>query len=174
MFPRALLEIAEDVEILDLSFGSMIELPDDFDRMHNLTTVFLSHNKFKEVPRVLARCPNLTMIGMKSCQITELHPDALPPRLRALILTDNQLTSLPPSIGDLAELQKLTLTANRLSDLPRELLQCRRLELIRISANNFSILPEWLAQLPDLAWYSDSGNPGSKQYQPQEETSTTA
>lgn len=162
-FPRALFDIADDVEILDMSFGNLSELPSDFDRMHRLKTIFLSYNDFKEVPEVLSKCLNLTMLGLKSCKISHVSSTSLPPNLRALILTDNQITSLPSSIGNIKDLQKLTLTGNRLSQLPREILSCQNLELIRIAANNFSTLPEWLLQLPRLAWYCDAGNPGSMQ-----------
>lgn len=161
-FPRELFAIADDIEILDMSFGHMTTLPDDFNRLSNLKIVFFSYNDFQEVPEALGACSNLIMIGFKSCKITRLSDKSLPLSLRALILTDNLLTSLPSSIGKLKHLQKLTVTGNRLTDVPRDILACTNLEFIRIAANQFSVLPEWLLDLPRLAWYSDAGNPGSK------------
>lgn len=162
VFPEEILTIADDIEILDMSFGNMTELPESFARMRNLKIIFLSHNDFEEVPEILGQCAQLIMIGAKSCKISRLNPLALPIGLQALILTDNHLETVPASIGNLIHLKKITLTGNLLHDLPREILNCENLELIRIAANRFSILPNWLMEFPRLAWYSDAGNPGSE------------
>jgi len=85
--------------------------------------------------------------------------DALPPRLRWLILTDNAIEALPDTLGDCARLQKLMLAGNRLRDLPHGLARCERLELLRISANRFERLPPVPTTLPRLAWLAIGGNP---------------
>lgn len=162
IFPEEVLSIADDVEVLDMSFGSMTELPDSFAGMYNLKVVFFSYNDFEEVPEILGKCTKLVMIGAKSCKISKISPRALPVGLQALVLTDNCLEALPASIGNLTNLKKITLTGNQLHSLPREILACQNLELIRIAANRFSILPDWLMELPQLAWYTDAGNPGSQ------------
>jgi serine/threonine protein kinase len=90
-----------------------------------------------------------------------LSAAALPPQLRWLILTDNQLSELPRELGQCANLQKLMLAGNRLQRLPEELAACQRLELLRIAANRFEALPDWLLTLPRLAWLAYSGNPFS-------------
>jgi hypothetical protein len=99
------------------------------------------------------------MIGFKANQITTLDPAAFPPNLRWLILTDNQITSLPDSLGACTQLQKLMLSGNRLSHLPDSLAACTRLELLRIAANHFTTLPDWLLSLPRLTWLAFAGNP---------------
>lgn len=163
VFPEEILALAADIEILDLSYGALDKLPASFARLRQLKIVFLSHNNFTALPEILGSCPELIMIGAKSCRISSINPLALPVSLQALILTDNNLETLPASIASLKNLKKLTLTGNQLQDLPRELLACQQLELIRIAANQFSVLPDWLMQLPRLAWYSDAGNPGSSE-----------
>lgn len=160
-FPLQILDLADDIEVLDMSHGHLTALPEEFARLQNLRVLFLSNNDFTEIPEVLSRCPRLEMVGMKSCRISRFDPESLPSGLRTLILTDNEINDIPASVGRLAHLQKLTLTGNRLTELPKELLQCDKLELIRLAANDFSSLPDWLLQLPRLAWYGDAGNPGS-------------
>jgi hypothetical protein len=158
-FPREILDLADTLEILDLSGNRLSALPDDFCRLRKLRIVFFSLNRFEEFPQVLGKCPNLEMIGFKSCRIRKIDGDALPPRLRWLILTDNQLEDLPASIGDRPRLQKLMLAGNRLRSLPKELSNCRNLELLRISANQLDAFPTWLLDMPRLSWLAWSGNP---------------
>jgi len=108
---------------------------------------------------VLAQCPKLSMISFKSNHLTTLSETALPPQTRWLILTNNQLTTLPASLGKLTKLQKLMLAGNNLQALPEELSACLNLELIRIAANQLTALPHWLVSLPRLAWVAYAGNP---------------
>jgi hypothetical protein len=99
------------------------------------------------------------MVGFRSNQISTIQGAALPPKLRWLILTGNQITSLPPEIGRCPELQKVALSGNLLSTLPVEMAKCTKLELLRIAANRFEVLPEWLMSMPRLSWLGYSGNP---------------
>ena len=68
-FPRELFELAEHIEVLDMSFNQLSTLPDDFGRFKNLKILFLSNNQFDHVPPVISQCPKLEMIGFKSNQI---------------------------------------------------------------------------------------------------------
>jgi hypothetical protein len=163
-FPDEIFQLADSLEILNLSGNALISLPDDLQRLYKLRVIFCSDNQFTEVPEVLGRCPELTMIGFKANQIRTLPAAALPSKLRWLILTDNQLESVPKEIGRCAELQKLMLAGNRLQSLPSELAACGKLELLRISANRFETLPDWLLKMPRLAWLAYAGNPYSDAY----------
>jgi hypothetical protein len=160
-FPHEIFDLADSLEILNLSANALCDLPHDLPRLHKLRVIFCSDNRFTRVPPVLGQCRNLEMIGFKANQIEELPAAALPQKLRWLILTDNRLRELPAQLGNCAQLQKLMLTGNRLSHLPHELARCTRLELLRIAANDFAQLPEWLFTLPRLAWLAYSGNPCS-------------
>jgi hypothetical protein len=158
-FPREIFELADSLEILDLSGNQLTRLPDDLPRLHKLRVIFCSNNRFTELPEVLGQCVQLSMVGFKTNRIQCVSPNALPPRLRWLILTDNALTALPPEIGHCTQMQKLMLAGNQLTALPAELAHCTRLELLRISANQLSELPQWLLQLPRLTWLAFAGNP---------------
>jgi hypothetical protein len=158
-FPVEILDLADSLEILDLSNNRLNSLPDDFGRLTNLKAAFFFNNQFEEIPEVLAQCPQLSVIGFKSNQIRWVSASALSPTIRWLILTDNQIEQLPPEIGTLGKLQKLMLAGNRLRSLPDEMAACQNLELIRLSANQLSSLPDWLLTLPRLAWLAYAGNP---------------
>jgi hypothetical protein len=156
-FPPEIFDLADSLEVLNLSGNRLAELPDELPRLKKLRVIFCSDNDFKHLPPVLAECAGLSMIGFKSNRIEEVG--ALPPSLRWLILTDNRLGSLPPTIGNCAPLQKLMLSGNRLTSLPDEMAACVKLELVRLAANRFASLPDWLLALPQLAWLALAGNP---------------
>jgi hypothetical protein len=158
-FPREIFDLADSLEILDLSGNQLSTLPEDLPRLHKLRIIFCSDNLFTELPEVLGQCSQLSMIGFKANRIAHVSPKALPPLLRWLILTDNMLTELPAEIGQCVHMQKLMLAGNQLHRLPSELTNCTRLELLRISANQLTALPECLLHMPRLTWLAFAGNP---------------
>lgn len=158
-FPRELLELAEHIEVLDMSGNQLSSLPDDFSCFKNLRILFLSNNRFDHLPPVIGQCSKLEMIGFKSNQIKTVAQNALPIHTRWLILTDNKIEKLPESMGDLYRLQKLALAGNELTQLPESMVNCTSLELARFSANKLTALPEFLFELPKLSWLAISGNP---------------
>ena len=158
-FPEEILDLADSLEILDLSNNALTTLPDSFAQLHNLRIAFFNNNAFETLPEVLGHCPRLSMIGFKANQIATVPGASLPPTTRWLILTDNQITTLPDAIGALPALQKLMLAGNQLRTLPDSLAACQQLELIRIAANQLDALPPWLLTLPRLSWLAYAGNP---------------
>lgn len=158
-FPREIFDLADTLEILNLTGNRLRTLPDDLPRLHRLRILFCSENNFTELPEVLGACPELRMIGFKANQIENVPGAALPSRLRWLILTDNRIRRLPSELGRCGALQKLMLSGNQLTALPAEMASCVNLELLRIAANDLPSLPSWLLALPRLAWLAFSGNP---------------
>ena len=161
-FPREIFDLADTLEILDLSGNALSALPDDLPRLSKLRVIFASDNPFTELPEVLGQCSQLSMVGFKANRIRKVSGKSLPPLLRWLILTDNEIEALPPEIGACTQLQKLMLAGNRLRTLPEELAACSRLELLRLAANQLSALPAWLPRLPRLSWLAFAGNPSSE------------
>jgi hypothetical protein len=161
-FPTEIFDLAETLEILDLSNNQLSQLPDNFGEFKKLKIAFFSDNDFTEFPKVLSKCTKLTMIGFKSNKINHIPEMAFPEDLQWLILTNNNIEQIPKSIGNCLKLQKVAFAGNKIKELPLEMANCKNLELLRISANNIVEFPEWLLTLPNLAWLAFSGNPCSK------------
>ncbi|HEV7835202.1 MAG TPA: leucine-rich repeat-containing protein kinase family protein [Caballeronia sp.] len=171
-FPREIFDLSDTLEILDLSGNALSSLPDDLPRLTNLHTIFCSNNQFTELPEVLGQCAQLSMAGFKANRIRKISGASLPPKLRWLILTDNEVEALPPEIGNCTQLQKLMLAGNRLRELPVALAACSRLELIRLAANRLAELPVWVASLPRLSWLAYAGNPFNERMEASAMTNT--
>lgn len=157
--PPEIFDLAETLEILDLSGNALSSLPDNLPRLRKLRIIFCSDNQFTELPEILGQCPRLSMVGFRANRIRKVPARSLPAQLRWLVLTDNQIEELPAAIGNCTQLQKLMLAGNRLQTLPAELAACTRLELLRIAANRLRELPAWLLALPRLSWLAYAGNP---------------
>lgn len=162
-FPEEIFQLADSLEILDLSGNQLSTLPLRLPDLKNLKILFLSENNFTVFPEVLAQCPHLEMIGFKSNRISSIGENAIPLKTRWLILTNNQIENLPRSIGKCSRLQKVMLAGNRLKNLPEEMAACKNIELLRIAANQLTSLPQWLFTLPRLTWLAFSGNKFNKQ-----------
>ncbi|MDU8418178.1 hypothetical protein ALP63_01046 [Pseudomonas syringae pv. aceris] len=158
-FPVEIFDLADTLEVLNLSGNRLNSLPDDLCRLTRLRVLFASDNAFTHLPESIGQCQQLQIVGLKANRIEQVSAAALPPRLRWLILTDNRIESLPDELGRRPDLQKLMLAGNRLRTLPATLAQCHKLELIRIAANRLTELPDWLLSLPALAWLAFADNP---------------
>lgn len=161
-FPMEILELAETLEVLDLSGNALSGLPPELEQLTKLKIIFASNNQFTHLPEVLGKLPNLEVVGFKTNKIKEVSEASLPSQLRWLILTDNEIEVLPNSLGERPRLRKLALAGNRIKQLPNSMENLVNLELIRLSANQLEHFPDVLMKLPKLAWFAFAGNPFCK------------
>lgn len=169
-FPEEIFDLADSLEVLNLTGNALTRLPDDLGRLHKLKILFCSENRLSELPVGIGKCLQLEVVGVKSNRIEHVPAAALPPRLRSLVLTDNRVQRLPDALGECADLQKLMLSGNRLRELPASLARCHKLELLRVAANRLEHLPDWLLDMPNLAWLAYAGNPLPEGFRPPEVT----
>jgi Leucine-rich repeat (LRR) protein len=72
------------------------------------------------------------------------------PNIYTLDLTDNQLTSLPESIGQLKNLIYLDLSCNQLTSLPESIGQLKNLTNLDLGNNQLTSAPGFISQLKNL------------------------
>ena len=79
--------------------------------------------------------------------------------LKRLSLDSMGLTTFPPSVGRLRQLEVLSVKNNELHDLPVTLAFCTRLKDLNLQNNKFKCLPGVLLRLPNLQELRRFGNP---------------
>ena len=100
-----------------------------------------------------------TVIYLSKKGLTTLPPELWQlTQLEYLYFYDNQLTALPPELGRLTQLQRLDVYGNQLTALPPELWQLTQLEYLDISRNQLTALRPELGQLTQLKKLRVSGN----------------
>ncbi|XP_066522057.1 leucine-rich repeat-containing protein 40 [Hoplias malabaricus] len=94
---------------------------------------------------------DLTKLLLSSNKLETLCEDIrLLPALVVLDVHDNQLKTLPASIGELEQLQKLILSHNKLTELPLELWKLTNLRCLHLQQNLLEQLPAEIGQLSYL------------------------
>ena len=99
---------------------------------------------------------NLTSLSLDSCGLTAFPSGVcshIP--LMYLYLSDNNISTVPPEVGNLTHLKTLSLTNNKLESLPKELGNLKYLVLLAIRGNNITSIPSELGQIEHLTLYSD-------------------
>jgi len=93
----------------------------------------------------------LTQLQQKLPQLKEYSLVKLY-NLKKLILSKNQLTSIPKEIGNLVNLQYLDLSENKLTSLPEEIGNLVNLQYLDLSENQLTSIPEEIGNLVNLQY----------------------
>ncbi|XP_031690878.1 leucine-rich repeat-containing protein 30-like [Oncorhynchus kisutch] len=112
---------------LSLARLSLKEPPEELWDVPKLEKLNLSLNCLRALPPTLSILSNLVVLNLWGIQ--------------------NQLTSLPPEIGQLRHLRVLFCYSNQLTEVPEELGNCTRLEVLSLTNNKISGLPASFASL---------------------------
>uniref|UniRef100_A0A7S2V5X2 Uncharacterized protein n=1 Tax=Fibrocapsa japonica TaxID=94617 RepID=A0A7S2V5X2_9STRA len=75
-----------------------------------------------------------------------------------LNISFNNITAVPPRIGDLNLLRELDCSSNKIETIPNELGECRRLRRLKCNGNRIKVLPETLENCPLLEEITASEN----------------
>ncbi|RUP44221.1 hypothetical protein BC936DRAFT_149758 [Jimgerdemannia flammicorona] len=106
--------------------------------MHDLVELNISHNLLRHLP----------------CDIG--HPAS---NLVILYALDNQLESIPCTIGLCSRLRSLNLSRNHLTSLPMDLVDLRQLDTLDVSCNLLCILPNDIVEHMENTTLLLTGNP---------------
>jgi Leucine-rich repeat (LRR) protein len=93
----------------------------------------------------------VTEVNLENNNLTSLPPEiGNLTNLKWLHLNNNNLTSLPPEIGNLSNLKYLYLYINNLTSLPPEIGNLTNLEVLDFADNNLAYLPKEIGNLSHL------------------------
>ena len=112
------------------------------------------------IPGAIGNLHLVEKIDISKNMLTDEIPDEIG-RCGCLLyldLMDNQLTSVPASIGNLEKLIHLNLTSNNIKKLPDEIGSCKSLRALYVSNNQLTHLPESVSVLVGLNHFDISKN----------------
>ena len=106
-----------------------------------------------------ARRAGATILDLSNENLTML-PESIGQltQLRHLFISKNKLTTLPETIGGLMQLQTLHIFDNQLTTLPESVGQLTQLQTLLIWGNQLTTLPEFIGELTQLQTLDISGN----------------
>ena len=134
---------------LDLSG---ISLPQDLQR-HLKVSKHYHHNSMHDKLSILHFSVSMLSQLYSPIQFWNMQ------NLKRLLLDSMGLTTFPPSVGRLRQLEVFSVKNNELHDLPVTLAFCTKLKDLNLQNNKFKRLPGVLLRLPNLQELRRFGNP---------------
>ncbi|XP_024277315.1 leucine-rich repeat-containing protein 40 isoform X2 [Oncorhynchus tshawytscha] len=157
--PYGLLKTARKSGQLNLSGRGLTEVPQSVWRLNLDTPEEAKQNLSFGADDRWWDQTDLTKLLLSSNKLEALSEDVkLLPALTVLDVHDNQLTSLPTSIGELQHLQKLSLSHNKLKEFPEEIWSLKNLTCLQLQQNLLEHLPEGVGLLTNLDDFDLSNN----------------
>lgn len=110
--------------------------------LHNLNYLSITHTCLQEVPDEIERLANLTTLVLHSNEIAAL-PRAIAKlaKLKVLDCSRNKLTSVPEELGSHPHLSTINLASNLLRDVP-SYSTCTKLSILDLSNNQLETFPD--------------------------------
>jgi len=140
----------------------ILALPTSLLHVRGLRQIQISHQPLMELPRsadAWLGLAGLSVLHIVCCLIREVPTVAMLPSLEVIALCQNQLMSLPDSIGQLPRLRSLNFTGNRIGRLPQPFALTMLCSLLA-EGNELTQLPaSLLSNCPMITELRLAGNP---------------
>ncbi|XP_063973054.1 leucine-rich repeat-containing protein 28-like isoform X1 [Diachasmimorpha longicaudata] len=147
-----LIEEMREKRILHWNFRGITNLPIALrDWGSKVEELYLKENRITVIPSWIYQLTNLTNLYLSGNKLKNLPEEfGVMERLKVLDLSDNDLRTVPEGVTRLKTLRELILDDNSLSQLPLDIENFVELEKLSLCGNNFVTLPEWLGSLKKL------------------------
>uniref|UniRef100_A0A8C5PEW6 protein-serine/threonine phosphatase n=1 Tax=Leptobrachium leishanense TaxID=445787 RepID=A0A8C5PEW6_9ANUR len=158
---------SQRISSVDLSCCSLELLPENLFYSQDLTHLNLKQNVLRVRPSLalegnlddLQRFTKLKSLNLANNNLGELPLAVCSiPTLTELNLSCNALREIPPSVGDMSNLQTFLLDGNYLKGLPVELANLHQLSYLGLSFNEFTDIPEVLEDMAAMDRLCMPGN----------------
>ncbi len=130
-YPAELADLP-NLKHISLRFNNLKQIPTVFRELNQLETLVLSNNRF------LASTQWDYLSNMQALEVLDLSYSL------------QNLSILPPEIGNLHNLRELNISGNKLKELPSSLKNLTKLEKLHCELNDFESFPSVLVELPQL------------------------
>ncbi|WP_378188135.1 leucine-rich repeat domain-containing protein [Aquimarina sp. W85] len=144
---------------IELSHNILTGLPDGIGKLSNLKSLNLTANKLVALPDNFTALVHLKEINLHLNRLNSLPNMSSFGELIALNVKNNQINSLPDSIGDLSNLKNLDISGNQITAIPESIGKLSNLQHLKLSFNRLTSLPENIRQLESLEVIERAGNP---------------
>jgi len=110
--------------------------------LHNLNYLSITHTCLREMPDEIEKLTNLTTLVLHSNEIAEL-PSAIAnlAKLKVLDCSRNKLTYFPKELGNHPHLSTINLASNLLRNIPSQS-SCIKLSILDLSNNRLEAFPD--------------------------------
>lgn len=145
---------SDDVETLVLADNGLTEIPSRIGELRNLRMLDLGHNALTSVPDLHAA---FDFLYLHDNQLSSLPASIGNPRY--LNLSENRFEEFPNVLCDLDRLIELRMTDNQLRSLPDCTASLQQLRELHLRNNALRTLPDAIGQLRELRQIDLRGNP---------------
>lgn len=149
---------SEEVFCLDYENANITQMPAQAYGLGSLLSLHLSYNKMSTIGS-LHRLHNLLILNIDNNELTTLPPTV--GQLSSLIelnASNNNIITLPSEITQLQHLKTLYLRNNQLSQLPANIDKLASLEVLDLSLNKLKKIPAKLSKIKQLKRLYLTGN----------------
>ncbi|PSN57280.1 Leucine-rich repeat-containing protein 40 [Blattella germanica] len=108
------LGLCQNLQYLDIQKNMLEDLPQSFECLTRLRELVIAFNRFSEIPDCVYKIPGLEILIARDNRLTSLNVAGLSQlrRLATLDLANNDISHIPPELGNLTQLKSLELTGN--------------------------------------------------------------
>ncbi|MHA1520466.1 MAG: leucine-rich repeat domain-containing protein [Promethearchaeota archaeon] len=126
---------------------------------HNVTALGIFNQKVDFFQQILENFFHITHLTLFECELSTIPPEIIKlSNLQNLDLRRNIISTIPDSLCQLRTLTNLDLSDNRIAALPESILQFSSLKYLNLQNNKITALPENICTMPQLESLDVSNN----------------
>ena len=112
--PGTIMMTLSKLTFLDVSNNLLQALPEEISQLPHLLQIVLSFNRFSTMPKAIFKMKSLQTVLMANNQVVDIDVDGLLElkTLQVLDLSNNNISRVPPQLGNVSWLKSLTLDGN--------------------------------------------------------------